>query len=387
MITEAEFANFKGLRDTSLSLGKLTVLVGPNASGKTSVLEGLHFLSQLVRQPSLDRMFSGPRHEANLYYRGGSGPLRLGWTSDEPCMSVRFSFVPPADADQVDQIENFGKLPHWSRTAQFKSPPQHIQWAPFGTNAVAAASGLASAVLLRLDASKLAEPSYSHSEQPRLEYDGEGLATVLATMKLNNEQEFDRIQQSLIKIVPTVQRIRVRPRSVYRQEPAGSSPVPEEAAERNITHTMAWRRYIGHELVFDMRGSGGVPAGLMSEGTLLALGLLSIILGPTRPRLILMDDMDRALHPAAQRELVGVIKAILNEPSNVQLIATSHSPYLLDYLDYDEVRIAYRDDAGDVRFGKPADHPDFDKWREEMAPGEFWSMIGEKWLAPPAGRV
>ncbi|HVA47766.1 MAG TPA: hypothetical protein VNH11_15465 [Pirellulales bacterium] len=31
--------------------------------------------------------------------------------------------------------------------------------------------------------------------------------------------------------------------------------------------------------------------------------------------------------------------------------------------------------------GKLTDHPQFDKWKDEMAPGELWSMFGEKWLA------
>ena len=26
-------------------------------------------------------------------------------------------------------------------------------------------------------------------------------------------------------------------------------------------------------------------------------------------------------------------------------------------------------------------HPKFDQWKDEMAPGEMWSLFGEKWLA------
>jgi hypothetical protein len=27
------------------------------------------------------------------------------------------------------------------------------------------------------------------------------------------------------------------------------------------------------------------------------------------------------------------------------------------------------------------DHPKFGKWKDEMAPGELWSLFGEKWIA------
>jgi len=26
------------------------------------------------------------------------------------------------------------------------------------------------------------------------------------------------------------------------------------------------------------------------------------------------------------------------------------------------------------------DHPDFERWKDEMMPGEFWSMVGEDWI-------
>ena len=31
--------------------------------------------------------------------------------------------------------------------------------------------------------------------------------------------------------------------------------------------------------------------------------------------------------------------------------------------------------------GRLEEHPEFDKWKDEMAPGELWSLFGEKWLA------
>ena len=30
--------------------------------------------------------------------------------------------------------------------------------------------------------------------------------------------------------------------------------------------------------------------------------------------------------------------------------------------------------------GRLEDHPQFEKWKDEMAPGELWSLFGEKWL-------
>ena len=45
MITHASFRNFKALRSVDIDLQRLTVIVGPNGSGKTSILEGLELVA------------------------------------------------------------------------------------------------------------------------------------------------------------------------------------------------------------------------------------------------------------------------------------------------------------------------------------------------------
>jgi len=69
MIRKMLFRNFKGLRSVEVSLEQFTVFVGPNASGKTSVLAGLFYLSQLSnKQPH--EFFRDELHPFTLYSRG-----------------------------------------------------------------------------------------------------------------------------------------------------------------------------------------------------------------------------------------------------------------------------------------------------------------------------
>ncbi len=46
MIHSIRLQNFKGIRDVEVGLERLTVFVGPNGSGKTSILQGLELLAQ-----------------------------------------------------------------------------------------------------------------------------------------------------------------------------------------------------------------------------------------------------------------------------------------------------------------------------------------------------
>ena len=45
------------------------------------------------------------------------------------------------------------------------------------------------------------------------------------------------------------------------------------------------------------------------------------------------------------------------------------------------------DEDGHARCGRLIDHPKFETWKEEMAPGEMWSVFGEKWVAETGGRL
>lgn len=72
MIESVHFQNFKSLRDVELAgLQRLTVIVGPNGVGKSSVLQGLHLLSQLSAKRAPQQLLSGRWAPKRLITRGG----------------------------------------------------------------------------------------------------------------------------------------------------------------------------------------------------------------------------------------------------------------------------------------------------------------------------
>jgi len=84
-------------------------------------------------------------------------------------------------------------------------------------------------------------------------------------------------------------------------------------------------------------GGGRVPAKHLSEGTLLALAILTLMHSPKRPRLVLLDDIDRALHPAAQIELVGLLRKLCGIERDMQIVATAHSDMIVASCGREEV--------------------------------------------------
>lgn len=52
MITKLSIGNFRSIRDSEMPLGKITVLTGPNNSGKSSIIYGLLTLKNIVLNPN-----------------------------------------------------------------------------------------------------------------------------------------------------------------------------------------------------------------------------------------------------------------------------------------------------------------------------------------------
>jgi len=240
---------------------------------------------------------------------------------------------------------------------------------------VALAQELGSTRKLRLDVEKLAAPSYSDDETPRLAIDGEGLASVLADLAGRAPTVFESIQDAATQVIPTLARIRTRRAKVYER-------VQQEIRIDNepLAHTVD-RPTWGQQLILDFKGAPDVPAPLASEGTLLVIGLLTALLTEPRPRLLLLDDIDKALHPRAQRELVAQLRRVLALDPELQIIATSHSPYLLDHFEPQDVLVTALRADGSTACAPLTAHSDFERWKNTTHAGELWSFLGDEWVA------
>jgi predicted ATPase len=224
-------------------------------------------------------------------------------------------------------------------------------------------------VLIRFDASRLAQPHYSEQEIPTLSNDGTGLPSVLAAMALTYPDEFSRLQDDLRKVIPVVERVRIERAKVSRVE---VSPP---------TNGYVQREYVGNAILFDLKGAKSIPATQVSEGTLLVLGLLTALHLPPQPNLLLLDDVGAGLHPRAQWDLVKVLRQVMQQRTDLQIVATTHSPLLLDEVRPAEVRLTTLKEDGSVACASMTEHPDFERWKGEFSAGEFWSVTGEKWVA------
>ncbi|HEY8379874.1 MAG TPA: AAA family ATPase [Nannocystis sp.] len=91
MLARLHVQNFKCLRDVDITFGPLTVLIGPNDSGKSSILDALRILGRTFREPLAD-IFRGDDAWEHLAWKGASVD-RISWRlqfSDNGCMDSKF---------------------------------------------------------------------------------------------------------------------------------------------------------------------------------------------------------------------------------------------------------------------------------------------------------
>lgn len=377
MLTKVELHNFKShqLTDFELDGSRLHALVGKNSSGKTSVLQALHYLSRLANAP-FNKVFGYQRSPEFITTVGQTNLSVTGhgfWGYQEPIYwqaSYHFNQLSqrsnhdwnPSLSWRIDREEDGGEpITGWD--ASLRDAPSPIPQA------------LKYTVHLKLVATNLATADYSDEITPRVEFDGSGLAPTLDYLRNEAPDQFLSLQEMLKRIVPGVEKLGIRRAKVKvsRQrllEVDGKTIPYEENQEIS-----------GQEVILDMKTGERIPAHSVSEGTLLALGLLTVLVNPNQPNLVLLDDIEQGLHPRAQRELVGIFKEIIRANRNLQIIFSTHSPYIVDELIPSQVHVLSNQDSGFTCSQRLDQHPNAEWAQQTLTTGEFWDAEGEDWVA------
>ena len=117
--------------------------------------------------------------------------------------------------------------------------------------------------------------------------------------------------------------------------------------------------------------SSPVLARFASDGTLKMLAYLVLLYDPAPPPFIGIEEPENFLHP---RLLYGLAEECRAAAERGQLLVTTHSPFFLNALSSQEVRVLYRDEEGYTQVRIAADIPGIREFMEEGA------QLGHLWL-------
>lgn len=115
-----------------------------------------------------------------------------------------------------------------------------------------------------------------------------------------------------------------------------------------------------------------IPGWLMSSGSLRVLPLIATLLDPDPPPVVFIEEVENGLDPRTVGLVVDLMRAAA-QSGRSQIIATTHSPYLLDMLDLDDVLLCERGEKGPA-FSWPGSRAEMQAWRDNFMPGRLYTM-------------
>jgi len=339
---------FKSLRDVHVDLARLVVVFGPNAAGKSNLLEALVLLSRLVRERTLDGAFEeGLRGRPVAAFSFGPGGLEELLTHDRSTLSLT-ARVGKAEVADLEYSVEVGIRP---RSGELSLEDERLQ------SLTRVGERLGDAVIGRSeDGTKLrvrrkGRGSYPFEERPGLHH------TIASNMQFSGEgfEKLDDLRRDVGTWRATyldprdAMRAARPPREVTDIGDRGQWLVPflhrlqEDELHRNELRAIvrATRVVIPaiEEIRTELVRSRGevelhvkqdgiwMSARVVSEGTLRVLALCAMAANPFSRGLIAFEEPENGVHPRRIEQITGILLAAARAPR--QVVVTTHSPLVV----------------------------------------------------------
>jgi len=345
MLRNLTTTGFKSLTDLSVDLGRLTVLFGPSAAGKSNVIDALQVLSAVATRRTIEdalgppvrgypvEMFTLPDGGLDDLLSRPSALFRLGTDIDRTAgaRDERFRYhieieIVPRTGVVTNAGEELWKLTregaHWGNAridqeggrftvrANRQGHPRYVDppinyalvsdptlRAPYYRDIEAVRSELQSWRSYYLDPASAMRSAAPPSEVEDIGPRGEHLAPFLYRLANEFPERFDAVRRAVRRVIPTLRDIEV------------------ELDTRRASIDLLVRQ---NGVRFSSR--------VMSEGTLRVIALACIAATPFPAGLVAVEEPENGVHPRR----VEVVARFLAETARAsQVVVTTHSPTFL----------------------------------------------------------
>ncbi len=368
MLKRVSIQNFKSLKDVTLDLQKINLLIGPNNSGKTNFLKALEFFAsynssnmhvdklQLVsyKHQILDMAglfefmpdkngFMATKHNGDGYdIYHYQQTYKVDTSTLIPNVEILMNDWFTANDGTVTNGEVMGghrqEFDNFARTHTFKpDPAKLLQYAKLSV----------SDITLNPDCSNLIAFYYFLD----------------TNFKRKNAQA---IQDDLNRCIPEFAYFTLPPVKIGNESMLG--------------------------LRFFDKDDIGYWADEVSEGVLYFIALLCIVHQPNPPKFLLIEEPEKGIHPRRIEEIINFILGLADE-KNIQVIMTTHSPIVVDmFKDMPEsVFIFDKDDDGATHvknLQKDIIEPETEESKRlSLDPPHYLNGLGQAWKVGLIGGV
>ncbi len=372
MLSKFRVQHYKSLFDVTVDLEPLTVFIGPNGSGKSNICEALvvssDFLKRLIDidgssrdeylivpffAKSFQTIDKSQQSIESKFWRGKADYFNFEfYTSDglpDQSKNKADLSVHIDHSEKMVHLKTFDQEDMEIRTAFMKeSQSDQLSLLFLKQQLLASVEN----VLRKVEIYDFDPLEISRNIQLTISIDrkGLGIAHSLVDILHTNRKGFDELESRFTQLVPNIKEI-VLPR---RDDRSFSLELVD--------------RYSDHH----------IPASDISDGTLRILAFLTALYQENTPSIICFEEPENGVHPWLLHKMMELLKIISTEGitgNPVQILITTHSPVLLNYVEPHQVRAVELDHEGKTQVhALPVDSVRFQKALEayDGALGELW---------------
>ena len=349
MITSMHIENFKCFKDFDIDLGPFNVLVGPNDSGKTAFLQAVAIAGETGPNAawnlsSLTAKAGLTPGVANLWRSDSGSPILIqangrAWQQQKD--DRRYMEVTSQNGtDFRSQVRVQPSLRTSPPIIESPEPRLLVEWMH---------EAIGSVSYFAFDPNQLRKATPVTPGTFRMTRVGLGLPMFLADIR----DDIDRFSN--------LQRVFNERFHEYEQ-----IMTPRETVGGKTCQVLKLRTRHGDVL----------PAESVSDGVILYLAYMAVCYQPDPPKILMIEEPETGVHYASLKQIVQMLKD-LSRDKQVQVILTTHSPYLLDCVEPEEVRVFAKGPDGAVRAVRLSDHPEVAELKKHLMTGEIWTEFDE----------
>ena len=359
-ITLKGFKTIRELKD--FRPGQLTVLIGPNGAGKSNFLSFFHMLYPLTYGTVTLQYFVGAQDGASKLLHDSSAitpeiDARLRLHIDAGEIDYHFRLAYAADdtliyADERYRVTNgdqTGKA-SWQTLGAGHGVSLLANPETYNDTIAAIVKALRNMFTFHFHDTSVTSHLRRKAEitaTREFQYDGSNLAPFLYRLQQREGTSYQRIVDTLRLILPFFLDFYLEP---------------------NADHLLlAWRETESDQLF---------TASQAADGMLRTIALVTLLLQPddTLPNLLIIDEPELGLHPAAINIVGGLIGAVSQK---TQVIVATQSPALVDCFEPSDIVVVERE-GRESTFRRLEDSEGLREWLEEYSLSELWekNVIG-----------
>jgi predicted ATPase len=342
---------FRSIRNLDLPLAALNVLVGPNGAGKSNFISFFRFMNKLLEKElqlyvrtqlnGADKtLYFGRKSttalEIDLHFSPNGYQVKLVPTTDDTLVFAEEMAIFFAEeigyfgGTKITQLAGAGALESGLPQAGSTSPASHVagyinDWKVYHFHDTG-------------DTAKV-KTAYSIFANARLLPQGENLAAFL--FGIRETEAYNHIVRTVQRAAPFFHDF------IFQPEP-------------NDMIRLRWK-HKGSDDYFD--------ATMLSDGTLRLICLTTLLLQPTLPTMILLDEPELGLHPFAMQLLAGMMRSA---SERTQIIASTQSVTLANQFNWQDLVVV--DQANNESHFRRLQEQEVAQWLDLYKLGDIWEM-------------